>query len=142
MRRDRILVTGATGFIGGLLARRLLDDGYAVRCLVRDPEDEAAAASSRALGCEIAVADLTRPSGLAEALEGVRAAYFLVHMIGDGEDYPAIERAAAARFGRAAPRGRGRADHLPRRARRRRRLEAPERPPRGRRRRSPPRARR
>ena len=101
MRSDRILVSGATGFIGGLLARRLLDDGYAVRCLVRDPEDEAAQALA-ALGCEIAVADLTRPSGIADALEGVRYAYFLVHMIGGGEDYPAIERAAAARFGRLA----------------------------------------
>ena len=118
MRSDRILVTGATGFIGGLLARRLLDDGFAVRCLVRDPEAEAADALA-ALGCELAVADLTRPSGIAEALEGVAVAYFLVHMIGDDEDYPAIERAAAARFGRARPRGRGRADDLPRRARRR-----------------------
>ncbi|MET0958673.1 MAG: NmrA family NAD(P)-binding protein, partial [Solirubrobacterales bacterium] len=80
MRSDRILVSGATGFIGGLLARRLLDDGYAVRCLVRDPEDESAEALA-ALGCEIAVADLTRPGGIADALEGVRYAYFLVHMI-------------------------------------------------------------
>ena len=97
----RVLVTGATGFIGGLLARRLLDDGFEVRCLVRDGESPAAAAIEAA-GCELAVADLTRPAGLAAALEGVGAAYFLVHMIDGGEDYPAIEQAAAGRFGRAA----------------------------------------
>jgi uncharacterized protein YbjT (DUF2867 family) len=100
-RERRILVTGATGFIGRPLARRLLDDGFEVRCLVRDPRGEAAAALEAA-GCELAVADLTRPAGLAEALTGVEAAYFLVHMIGGGEEYPAIERAAAARFARAA----------------------------------------
>jgi uncharacterized protein YbjT (DUF2867 family) len=100
-RDGRILVTGATGFIGGLLARRLVEDGLDVRCLVRDPETDAARDLAE-LGCELAVADLTRPGGVAEALEGVRVAYFLVHMIGDDEDYPAIERAAAGRFGRLA----------------------------------------
>jgi len=97
----RILVTGATGFVGGLLTRRLLDDGYEVRCLVRDPGSEPARALEAA-GAELAGGDLTRPAGIAGALDGVRAAYFLVHMIGDDDDYPAIERAAATRFGRAA----------------------------------------
>ncbi len=101
MTDDRILVTGATGFVGGLLARRLLEDGFEVRCLVRDRESDAAEALA-GLGCEIVVADLTRPGGVGAALEGVRIAYFLVHMMGEGDDYPAIERAAAARFGRLA----------------------------------------
>ena len=74
----RILVTGATGFVGGLLTRRLLDDGYEVRCLVRDPGSEPARALEAA-GAELAAGDLTRPAGLAGALDGVRAAYFLVH---------------------------------------------------------------
>ena len=97
----RVLVTGATGFIGGLLARRLVEDGFEVRCLVRDPEADRARDLAE-LGCELAVADLTRPAGIAEAMDGIWAAYFLVHMIGDDEDYPAIERAAAGRFGRLA----------------------------------------
>ena len=96
-----ILVTGATGFIGRLLAERLVEDGYAVRCLVRNPEAPAAE-ELELIGCEIRVADLTRPPGIAEALEGVELAYFLIHMIGEGDDYPAIERAAAVRFARAA----------------------------------------
>ena len=99
--RGRVLVTGATGFIGGLLARRLLEDGFEVRCLVRDPGAERARELA-GLGCELAVADLTRPAGVARALAGVRVAYFLVHMMGDDADYPAIERAAAGRFGRIA----------------------------------------
>ena len=101
MSSRRILVTGATGFIGGLLTRRLIADGYHVRCLVRDSE-AANATALAAVGCELAVADITRPAGLAEALAEVEVAYFLVHMIGGGEDYPAIERAAAVRFARAA----------------------------------------
>jgi len=101
MTDQRILVTGATGFIGGLLARRLLADGYEVRCLVREREAEAAADLEDA-GCEIAVADLTASPGIAAALDGISVAYFLVHMIGGDDDYPAIERAAAARFARAA----------------------------------------
>ena len=60
----------------------------------------------------------TRPSGLAEALDGLRVAYFLVHMIGGDDDYPAIERDAARRFARAGEARRGPARHLPRRARR------------------------
>lgn len=99
--RPRILVTGATGFIGRQLCEQLVDDGFEVRSLVRDPQSERAAELER-LGCELRVADLTRPAGIAEALEGVDIAYFLVHMISDDENYPAIERAAAARFARLA----------------------------------------
>ena len=99
--RPTILVTGATGFIGHLLAERLIEDGFDVRCLVRDPTS-ARAADLEQIGCELHVADLTRPHGIAAALAGVDVAYFLVHMISDDEEYPAIERAAAARFARLA----------------------------------------
>jgi uncharacterized protein YbjT (DUF2867 family) len=99
----RVMVTGATGFVGGALARRLLDDGFAVRCLIRDPSSERARALEER-GGELAIADLTEPGGLGEALSAVEVAYFLVHMVGSGDDYAAKERAAAARFARAAKR--------------------------------------
>ncbi len=99
--QPRILVTGATGFIGRQLCAQLIEDGFDVRCIVRDPQSDRAAALE-ALGCELRVADLTRPTGVAEALDGMDIAYFLVHMISDDENYPAIERAAAARFARLA----------------------------------------
>jgi uncharacterized protein YbjT (DUF2867 family) len=99
--RPTILVTGATGFIGRQLCARLVEDGFPVRCIVRNPASERAGELER-LGCELHVADLTRPAGIAEALVGVDIAYFLVHMISDDENYPAIERAAAGRFARLA----------------------------------------
>lgn len=100
MSESRVLVTGATGFIGGLLVHRLLTDGYQVRCLVRSRGP--ASATLEQAGCEVAYADLNRPQGLEDALAGVEVAYFLVHMIGSAEDYPEIERVAAGRFARAA----------------------------------------
>jgi uncharacterized protein YbjT (DUF2867 family) len=99
----RVLVTGATGFIGGRLARRLVDDGFDVRCLIREPESDAARELAD-IGCELAVADLTRSDGLGDAFDGVAVAYFLVHMIGVGDDYPMTERDAARRFAREAKR--------------------------------------
>jgi uncharacterized protein YbjT (DUF2867 family) len=99
----KILVTGATGFIGGRLARRLVDDGFDVLCLTREPGSEAARELA-ASGCELVAVDLTRSDGLEDALAGIGVAYFLVHMIGTGDDYPTAERDAARRFARAAKR--------------------------------------
>jgi nucleoside-diphosphate-sugar epimerase len=66
---DVCLVTGATGFIGGRLSERLLQDGHAVRCLVRASSD-----TSRLprLDVELTVGDLTDTPGLARAVQGCR----------------------------------------------------------------------
>jgi uncharacterized protein YbjT (DUF2867 family) len=96
----RILVTGATGYIGGRLVPRLLERGHRVRCLVRDP--------SRLLGrpwhgaVEIAAGDVLRPETLAPALAGVDSAYYLVHSLAGGADFHQRDLTAAANFGEAA----------------------------------------
>lgn len=93
------LVAGATGVIGRRLVRALLADGVRVRALTRDPER---ARSLLGPDVEIFVADLETDDDLEAPMEGVAVAYFLVHMLGTGDDYAAREEVAAARFARAA----------------------------------------
>lgn len=69
---EKILVTGATGFTGGHLARTLARRGKAVRALVRDPQR---AAHLQALGIELARGDLLDPASLAQAMVGVHTVY-------------------------------------------------------------------
>jgi uncharacterized protein YbjT (DUF2867 family) len=98
--RGPVLVTGSTGYIGGRLAPRLLDDGWRVRCLVRDPRRlEGRPWTGRA---EIVQGDVLRPETLAAALRGVRFAYYLVHGMAGGADFHERDLAAARNFGAAA----------------------------------------
>ncbi|MGB8982515.1 MAG: SDR family oxidoreductase [Anaerolineales bacterium] len=72
-----ILVTGATGYVGGRLVPRLLDAGYRVRCLVRDPNRlQGRPWLSRV---EVVSGDALVPGALAEAMDGVSIAYYLIH---------------------------------------------------------------
>lgn len=84
-----MLVAGATGYIGGLLARALREDGRAVRCLVRDPER---ARDLERLGCELVEGDVLEPDTLGAALEEIETAYYLVHSMGRGSDGDFAER--------------------------------------------------
>ncbi|MCL6481214.1 MAG: SDR family oxidoreductase [Firmicutes bacterium] len=95
----RILLTGATGYVGGRLLERLERDGLRLRCLVRRPE---ALAGKTAPGTEVVVGDLLRPETLPATLEGVETAYYLVHSMGDVADFEAADRTAAENFSRAA----------------------------------------
>lgn len=74
MTNATILVTGATGFTGGHLARRLAKDGHKVRALVRNPQK---AADLAELGIELAPGDLTDPASLAKAMEGIELVYHI-----------------------------------------------------------------
>lgn len=78
-----ILVTGATGYIGGRLVPRLLAAGHRVRCLVRNPDR---LSGRRWPGVELVKGDVSNTDSLAAALEGVTQAYYLVHAM--GEDSP------------------------------------------------------
>jgi uncharacterized protein YbjT (DUF2867 family) len=100
-----VLVTGATGYVGGRLVPRLLDAGYSVRCVVREPrklEDRPWRSDPRVevLGCRLSDAQ-----ALDAAMTGCEAAYYLVHsMITQGSAYRARDRELAASFAGAAAR--------------------------------------
>jgi uncharacterized protein YbjT (DUF2867 family) len=95
----RCLVTGATGYIGGRLAPRLLEAGHEVRALSRSATRlRDAPWAGRA---EIVEADLGRPETLEPALEGIEVAYFLVHSLGQSQ-FERRDREAAENFARIA----------------------------------------
>ena len=97
---EKVLVTGATGYIGGRLVPRLLEQGYSVRCLARHP---AHLEDRRWPGSEIVQGDALRPDDLENALHGMDAAYYLMHSVGSGDrDFPRLEAEAAHNFARAA----------------------------------------
>ena len=72
-----ILVTGATGYVGGRLIPRLLEAGYNVRVLVRDPARLQGRSWLKKV--EIAVGDALRPESLTAALKDVSIAYYFIH---------------------------------------------------------------
>ncbi|MEW6672981.1 MAG: SDR family oxidoreductase [Thermodesulfobacteriota bacterium] len=96
----KILVTGATGYIGGRLVPELLARGYQVRVMVRaaSPEYE-----KRWPNAEIVVADAMDVDGLRKALEGIHTAFYLIHsMLCGREVFEAIDIQAAINFGKTA----------------------------------------
>ena len=95
-----IAVVGATGYIGGLLSRRLAEGGEEVVALARHPER---AGDLEAAGCEVRQADVLEPDSLGPALEGVDVAYYLVHSMGRGGegDYAMKDTEGARNFAAA-----------------------------------------
>jgi len=95
-----ILVTGATGYVGGRLVPRLLAAGYRVRCFVRDP--------ARLQGrlwlnqVELAPGDMLQPDSLVPAMRGVAVVYYLVHSLEGGSDFSQRDLMAARNCAGAA----------------------------------------
>jgi uncharacterized protein YbjT (DUF2867 family) len=97
----RVLLTGATGYVGGRLRRVLEERGVPLRCLVRKPERlEGRVATTT----EIVGGDVREREDIARAMRGVGAAYYLVHSMGGSHDFMEQDRRAAAAFGEAAKR--------------------------------------
>jgi uncharacterized protein YbjT (DUF2867 family) len=98
MNQRTLLLTGATGFVGGAVHPALAAAGWRVRGLTRD----AARAQARAPALEWVQGDVGNAESMRRALEGCTAALYLVHAIGAGADYQADEVRAAESFARAA----------------------------------------
>lgn len=96
----RILVLGATGYVGGRLAPELIKAGYLVRCLARTPEK----LDNRPWrdGIEVVEGDLLEPETLTGAFVDVDVVYYLVHSLGVGDGFEEMEQECARNASRAA----------------------------------------
>lgn len=100
MTNNLILVTGATGYIASRLIPRLLDSGYRVRALARDPLR--LKGRSWVHHVEVFQGDVMIPSTLASALEDVHTAYYLIHNMLSGRGYTERELEGARNFAKVA----------------------------------------
>jgi uncharacterized protein YbjT (DUF2867 family) len=94
-----VLMTGATGYVGGRLLSRLEGAGIRVRCLTRRPEALKERCSATT---EVLAGDVLQPESLVNAFDGVETAYYFVHSMGDDRDFESQDRIAATNFAKAA----------------------------------------
>lgn len=105
MPKRMVLVTGATGYIGGRLVPRLLDAGNRVRCFVRSSRKLLSRQWAQHQGVQIVEGSAENNAELVHAMQGCDAAYYLIHsMMAVGPDYRDHDRSLAGTFARAAER--------------------------------------
>lgn len=97
--QPKILVTGATGYVGGRLVEALEQRQRTIRCLARRPEYLKARVGETT---EVVAGDCLDPSTLGPALDGIETAFYLVHSMGSSQDFADQDRQAALNFARAA----------------------------------------
>lgn len=98
----RCVVTGATGYVGGRLVPRLLEEGHDVRAAARTPSKLSAVPWRD--DAEVVRADLNDPESLTTTFDGADVVYYLVHSMGSAKDFGAEEERAAHNVVAAAQR--------------------------------------
>ena len=96
----KILVTGASGYVGGRLVRQLLTEDFQVRVMVR--EKRKISGQSWINQVEVSVANATDFTATKSALDGVHTAFYLLHSINMGSNFDEVEAAMARNFAKAA----------------------------------------
>ncbi|GAC1482425.1 MAG: SDR family oxidoreductase [Gemmatimonadaceae bacterium] len=97
--RPLVLLTGASGYIGGRLLRTLHERGERIRAIARRPEELKRRVPN---DVEVVSGDVLDATSLVPAFEGVATAYYLVHAMASRHDFQSEERAGAENFARAA----------------------------------------
>ncbi|HLE39289.1 MAG TPA: SDR family oxidoreductase [Acidimicrobiia bacterium] len=99
----KVVVTGATGYVGGRLVPRLLERGFEVRCMTRDPNRLRLDPWRQHV--ELVAADATNREAVLAAVQGCDAAFYLIHAMAESpKDFPEADRLAATAFRDAAAR--------------------------------------
>jgi uncharacterized protein YbjT (DUF2867 family) len=104
-----ILVTGATGYVGGHLVRTLKSSSYRIRCLVRRPETYPLKDHDI---LDVVQGDVLNQNSLSLALMGVHTAFYLVHSMAGEGDFIELDRTAAQNFAAAAKEAEYKKNHL------------------------------
>lgn len=95
----KVLLTGASGYVGGRLLRLLSERSISIRCLARHPEFLSARITDTV---EVVKGDILDRESLLAAMAGVEAAYYFVHSMGSADDFEEVDRQAARNFAEAA----------------------------------------
>jgi len=98
-KENRILLAGATGYVGGRLIPLLEANGVALRCLARNPEH---LRSHVKAATEVVQGDVLDLASLESAMQGVTTAYYLVHLMKSSADFEREDRQGAQNFAQAA----------------------------------------